>query len=171
MRSKLCFLMSWFCMWQIKPTFIQCNMVKLIWTFWRMKLELLLQFHCCQGIAKFHIEIFIRQMHLTHTMKQSHVQWAERNFGRYYQTFNWLITYRLQKIDTTKYEYYLKSWISISDSMVHLSIKCLWKHYPLMSKTWHKTNLLEESPLGFGLNFATSPHLKDTFFMQNHTVE
>ena len=26
---------------------------------WRMKLELLLQFYCCQGIAKFHIEIFV----------------------------------------------------------------------------------------------------------------
>ena len=32
-----------------------------------------LQFYCCQGIAKFHIEIFIGQ-HLTHTVKQSHVQ-------------------------------------------------------------------------------------------------
>ena len=40
----------------------------------RMKLELLLQFYCCQGISKFHIQIFIWQMHLTHTMKQSHVQ-------------------------------------------------------------------------------------------------
>ena len=28
----------------------------------------------CQGIEKFHIEIFIEQMHLTHTVKQSHVQ-------------------------------------------------------------------------------------------------
>ena len=41
---------------------------------WRMKLEFLLQFYCCQGIAKFHIEIFIGQMHLTHRMKQSRVQ-------------------------------------------------------------------------------------------------
>ena len=152
MRSKLCFLMTWFCMWQIKPTFIQCNMVKLIWTFWRMKLELLLQFHCCQGIAKFHIEIFIRQMHLTHTMKQSHVQWVEINFGRYYQTLTWLITYRLQKIDTTKYEYYLKSWISISNSMVHLSITVFIKALSLNVENMAQTNLLEESLLGFGLN-------------------
>ena len=49
---------------------------------WRMKLELLLQFYCCQGIAKFHIEIFIGQMHLSHTLKQSHVQWAEIDFER-----------------------------------------------------------------------------------------
>ena len=152
MRSKLCFLMTWFCMWQTKPTFIQCNMVKLIWTFWRMKLELLLQFHCCQGIAKFNIEIFIRQMHLTHTMKQSHVQWAEINFGRYYQTFTWLVTYRLQKIDITKYEYYLKSWISISNSMVHLSITVFIKALSLNVENMAQTNLLEESLLGFGLN-------------------
>ena len=86
---------------------MQCNMVKVIWTFWRMKLVLLLQFYYCQSIAKFHIEIFIGQMHLTHTMKQSHVQWAEIDFERYYQTFIWLTTHRLQKIDTTKYEYYI----------------------------------------------------------------
>ena len=98
MRSKLCFLMTWFCMWQIKLTFMQCNMVKVIWTFWRMKLGLLLQFYCCQGIAKFHIEIFIGQMHLIHTMNQSHVQWAEIDFERYHQTFIWLTTHRLQKI-------------------------------------------------------------------------
>ena len=42
-----------------KLAYMQCNMVNVIGTFWRMKLELLLQFYCCQGIAKFHIEIFI----------------------------------------------------------------------------------------------------------------
>ena len=66
MSSKLCFLMTWICMRQIKLTFMQCNMIKVIWTFWRMKLGLLLQFYFCQGIANFHIEIFIGQIHLTH---------------------------------------------------------------------------------------------------------
>ena len=37
------------------------------------EIGLLFQFYCCQGIAKFHIEIFIGQMHLTHTIKQSYV--------------------------------------------------------------------------------------------------
>ena len=36
-----------------------------------------------QRIAKFHTEIFIGQMHLTHTIKQSHVQWAEIDLERY----------------------------------------------------------------------------------------
>ena len=80
-----CFLMSWFCMWQIKLTFMQCNMVKVTWTFWRIKLGLLLQFYFSNGIAKFHIEIFIGQMHVIHTMKQSHVQWTEIDFERYFQ--------------------------------------------------------------------------------------
>ena len=35
-----------------------------------MKLGPLLQFYFCQGIAKFHIEIFIGKMDLTHTMKE-----------------------------------------------------------------------------------------------------
>ena len=46
--------------------------MQVIWTFWRMTLGDFLQFYCCQGIAKFHIEVFIWQMRLTHTMKQSH---------------------------------------------------------------------------------------------------
>ena len=95
-----CVQMIWFCMWQIKLTFMQCNIIKVIWTFLRMKVGFLLQFYCCQGIAKFHIEIFIRQMHLTHSMKQYHVQWAEIGFERYYRTFIWLTIHRLQKTDT-----------------------------------------------------------------------
>ena len=31
--------------------------------------------------------------------------------------------------------------------------------------------LLEKRPLGLGLNFGASPHLKDISFMQNHIVE
>ena len=82
MRSKLCFLMTWFCLWKVRPTFMQCNMVKVIRTIGRMKMGLLLHFYCCQGVRKVHIEIFIEQMPLTHTMKQSHVQWAEIDFER-----------------------------------------------------------------------------------------
>ena len=67
------FMITWLYMWQIKPTFIQCNMVKVIWKFWRIKLGLLLQFYCFQCIAKFHIEIFIGQMYLTHIIKQTHL--------------------------------------------------------------------------------------------------
>ena len=107
----------------------------------------------------------------THTMKQPHVQWAEIDFESYYQTFIWMITYRLQKIDTTKYEYYLKSWISISNSMVHLSITVLIKALSLTIGNTAQNNLLEESPLGLGLNFGASPHLKDISFIKNHTVE
>ena len=130
-------------MWQIKPTFIQCNMVKVIWTCWRMKLVLLLQFYCCQDIAKFHIKIFNGQMHLTHSVKQSLVQWAEIGFERYYQTFIWLTTNRLQKIDATKYEYYLKSWISILNSILHLSITALMKALFLTMENTIQNNLLE----------------------------
>ena len=145
-------------------------MIKVIWTFWRMKLGFLLQFYCCRGIAKFHIEIFIGQMHLTHLMKQSRVQWAEIDFDRYYQTFIWLRTHRLQKIDTTKYKDYLKSWMSISKSMIHLSITGFMKAVSLTMQNTTQ-NLLEKSPLGLSLNFGASPYLKDISFMQNHTVE
>ena len=34
-----------------------------------------------------------------------------------------------------------------------------------------QNNLLEEIPLGLGLNWSTLPHLKDISFMQNHTVD
>ena len=78
--------MTWSCMSQIKLIFMQWNMVKVILTFWRLKLGFLLQFYCCKGIAKFHIEIFIGQMYLTHTLIKSHVQRAEIDFERYYQT-------------------------------------------------------------------------------------
>ena len=97
----------------------------------------------------YHIKIFIGQMHLTHTMKQSHMQWTEKD------------THRLQKIDTANYEYYLKSWISISNSMVHLSITTLMKALSLTMENTTQNNLLEESLLGLGLNFGASPHLKD----------
>ena len=129
----------------------------------------MLEFYCCQ--AKFYIEFFIGQLHLTDIMKQSHVQRPEIDFKRYYQTFTWLTTHRLQKIHTTKYKYYLKSWISISNSMVHLSITALTKVLSLTMENTAQKNLLEESPLGLGLNFGASPHLKDISFMQNHTVE
>ena len=46
-------------------------------------------------------------MHLSHLMAQSHVECAEIDFKRYYQFSIWLTTHRLQKIDTTKYQYYL----------------------------------------------------------------
>ena len=71
MCSKVCFLMTWFCMRQIKVTFMQHNVVKIIWTFSRMKLGFLLHFYCCKATAKFHIEIFIGQIHLTHIEKVS----------------------------------------------------------------------------------------------------
>ena len=140
MSSKLCFLMTWFCIWQIKRTFMQCDMVKVIWTFWGMKLGLLLQFYCCQGIVKSHIENFIEKMHLTHTMKQSCVQWAEVHFERYYQTFIWLTrTHRLQKIDAKKYKYCLRSWIQFQTVWLIFQSQRSWKHYPLLWKTRHKT--------------------------------
>ena len=154
MCSKVCFLMTWFWMRQIKVTFMQHNVVKIIWTFSRMKLGFLLQFYCCKATAKFHIEIFIGQIHLTHTLKKSHVQWPEIDFERYYQNFIWLATQRLQKIDTTKCEYYLKCWISISNSMVHLSIKAVMKALSLTIENTAQNNLLEEIPLGLSLNFG-----------------
>ena len=154
---------------QIKPTFKQCNMIKVFWTFWRIKLGLLLQFYFCQGIAKFHIEIFIGQMYLTRTLKQSHVQWAEVDFKRYYRTFVWLITHSLQKADTTKCEYYFKSWISISNNMVHLSITALMKALSLNMENTARNNLLEKNPLDLALNFVALSHLND-IYMKNHTV-
>ena len=41
----------------------------------------------------------------------------------------------------------------------------------LIMENTAQSNLLEEIPLGLGLNFGVSPRLKDTSFMQNHTVE
>ena len=154
MRSKLCFLMTWFFLWQIKLTFMHCNMVKVIWTFWRMKSSVLLQFYCCHGIAKFHIEIFTGKTYLTRTMKQSYVQWAEIDFERYYQTFIWLTTHRLQKKRTTEDECYLKSRISISNSMAHLYITSLMKTLSLATENMVQNNLLEESQYGLGLNLG-----------------
>ena len=154
MRSKLCFLMTWFFLWQIKLTFMHCNMIKVIWTFWRMKSSVLLQFYCCNGIAKFHIEIFTGKMHLTRTIKQSYVQWAEIDFERYYQTFIWLTTHKLQKKRTTKDEFYLKSRISISNSMAHLYITSLMKTLSLATENMAQNNLLEESQYGLGLNLG-----------------
>ena len=55
--------------------------------------------------------------------------------------------------------------------MVHLSITALTKVLSLTMENTAQKNLLEESPLGLGLNFGASPHLKDISFMQNHTVE
>ena len=169
LRSKLCFLMTYFYMWKTKITFMQCKMVKVILTFSRMKLVFLSQFYCCQGIAKFHIGMFIRQMHLTHT--QSHVQWAEIDFNRYCQTLSWLTAHRLQKIDTSKYKYYLKSGISVSNSMVHLLFTALMKSWFLTMENKTQNNLLEESPLGLSSNFGAPSHLKGISFMQNHTVD
>ena len=103
-----------------------------------MKLGLSLQFYCCQGIAKLHIEV---------------------------------ATHRLQKIDTRRYNYYLKSSIFISNSMAHLSITAFVKALSLTMENIAQNNLLGERPLGLCLNIGASPHLKDTFFMQNHTVE
>ena len=160
--------MTWFCMWQIKPTFMQCNMVNVIWTFWRIELGLLLQFYSCPGIANFHIEIFIGQIHLSYIMKQYQLQWAETDFRRYYQTFIWMKTHRLQKIETRKYEYYLKSWVSISKVWFICQVDESIIHY------YGKHDIrqfIRGKPIRFGLNFGASPHLKDISLMQNRTVE
>ena len=55
--------------------------------------------------------------------------------------------------------------------MAHLSITALMKALSLTMENTAQNNLLEESPLGLGLNFGASPHPKDIFFMQKHTVE
>ena len=51
------------------------------------------------------------------------------------------------------------------------SITPLMKALSLIMENAAQNNLLGESPLGLGLNFGASPHLKDISFMQNHTVE
>ena len=65
----------------------------------------------------------------------------------------------------------MKSRISISNSMVHLSITVLRKALSLTMENMAQNNLLEENPLGLGLNFGAPPHLKDISFMQNYIVE
>ena len=55
--------------------------------------------------------------------------------------------------------------------MDHLSITALMKALSLTMERTAQNNLVEESPLGLGLNFSASPHVKDISFMQNHTVE
>ena len=142
MSSKLCFLMTWICMRQIKLTFIQCNMIKVIWTFWRMNLGLLLQFCFCQGIAKFHIEIFIGQIHLTHNEAVSCAM-SRNRFREILSNFHLVDNTRLKKIDIAKYKYYFKSWILISNSVVHLSITALMKALFLTMENMVQNNLLE----------------------------
>ena len=156
-----------------KSTFMQCNMVKVIWTFCRMKLEftavLLLSGYC---------KIPYQNLYWADaTDKHNEAVPCAMNrihFERYYlycQTLVWLTTCRLQKIDTTRYEYYLKNWISISNGMVHLSITPLMKAFFLTIENMAQNNLLERSPLGLGLKFCALSHLKDISFMQNHIVE
>ena len=92
-------------------------------------------------------------------MKQSHVQWAEIDFERYYQTFIWLIAHRLKKIDTKKYEYYFekpnfsfKQYGSFVDHSIDESI------IPYCGK--HDTKqFLREKPIRFGFKLwcITSP--------------
>ena len=51
-----------------------------------------------------------------------------------------------------------------------MSITALMKELSLSMENTAQNNSLEESPLGLGLNFGASTHLKDISFMQNHTV-
>ena len=55
--------------------------------------------------------------------------------------------------------------------MVHLSITALMKALSLTIENTAQNNLLEERPLGLGLNFGVSPHLKDISFMKNYIIE
>ena len=55
--------------------------------------------------------------------------------------------------------------------MVHLSITVLMKGLSRAMENTTQNNLLEESPLGLGLNFSASLQLKDISFMQNHVLE
>ena len=55
--------------------------------------------------------------------------------------------------------------------MVHLLITVSVTALSLTMENTAQNNLLEESPLGLGLNFGASPHLKDISFIKNHTVE
>ena len=49
--------------------------------------------------------------------------------------------------------------------MVHLSITALMEALFLIMENTAQKDFLEESPLGLGLNFGASPHLKDISFM------
>ena len=140
MRSKLCFLMTWFCMWQIKLNFMQCNMVKVIWTFWRMKLELLSHFYCCQGIAKFHIISKSLLGRCTwHTQWSSLICNEQKNISRdTIKPSGWQHTdYRRLILQTTstiwKAEFRFQTVWFICQS------QRWWKPYPLLWKTRHKT--------------------------------
>ena len=96
---------------------------------------------------------------------------TKTDFERYYQTFIWLTTLRLHEIDTTKHECYLRSWNSISNCVVHLSIATLMNTLSLTIENTTQNNLLEEGPLGLGLKFGASLHLKNISFMQNYIAE
>ena len=167
------YVFSWLGFAYGKSTFMQSNMVKVIWTFCRMKLEftavLLLSGYC---------KIPYQNLYWADaTDKHNEAVPCAMNRNTFREILSvlsnlvWLTTYRLQKIDTTKYEYYLKNWISISNSMVHLSITPLMKAFSLTIENMAQNNLLERSPLGLGLKFCASSHLKDISFMQNHIVE
>ena len=52
--------------------------------------------------------------------------------------------------------------------MVHLSITRLMKALSLTTENTTQNNLLEKDPLGLGLKFGLSSHVKDISFMQNY---
>ena len=55
--------------------------------------------------------------------------------------------------------------------MVHLSITASMRALSVTMENTAQNNLLEETPLGLGLNFGASPHLKDISFTQKNTVD
>ena len=55
--------------------------------------------------------------------------------------------------------------------MVHLSITALIKALSLTIENRAQKGFLEESPLGLGLKFGSSPHRNYISFMENRTVE
>ena len=169
---KAMFLITWFCMWQIRLTFMQCNIVKVVLTFWRMKLGLLLGLAVLlsSGYCKVpYWNLSWADAPDTHKSHEVSCTVKKKRFREILSNLH--LADNTQITEDRYYKIQVLFEKLISNSMVHLPITELIKTLSLTMENTSQKKLLEESPLDLHLNFGASPHLKDISFMQNHTIK
>ena len=151
---------------------MQSNMVKVVLTFWRMKLGLLLGLAVL--LSSGYCKVLSRNLSWADApdTRKSHEVSCTVKRNRFRKILS-----NLHLADNTQIteDRYYKVQVLFeklnSNSMVHLPITALMKVLSLTMENTLQKKLLEECPLGLRLNFGASPHLKDISFMQNHTVK
>ena len=128
MRSKLCFLITWFCMWQVKLTFMQSNNLyasdlNILEDDIRTYFALLLLSRYCKVPYR---SLYWADAPDTHNETVSCAM-SRNRFLEVLSNLHLTDNTQITEEDSINYEYYLKSWVSISNIMVHLSIKALMK--------------------------------------------